>query len=119
LDTEHDDGRPARYRFVHDRVQQAAYTLIDDQRKQEVHLRIGRLMLAGARANDNADDNDNDLFTVVNHLNIGAPLMTDPGERRRLATLDLRAGKRARDAAAHGTAVSLLAAAQGLLGPGD
>src|SRR5262249_10544234 len=56
------------YRFLHDGVQQAAYALIEDAHKQEVHLRIGRLM-RDSRGGE-------PLFDVVNHLNLGAPRIT-------------------------------------------
>jgi predicted ATPase/GAF domain-containing protein/anti-anti-sigma regulatory factor len=92
-------GADARieYRFLHDRVQQAAYSLIDDSHKREVHLRIGRLMLAG-RSPDALGDT---LFDVAGHLNAGAALIDTREEKRALAELNLAAGRRAKAATAH------------------
>jgi predicted ATPase/serine phosphatase RsbU (regulator of sigma subunit)/tRNA A-37 threonylcarbamoyl transferase component Bud32 len=108
-----DDELNPAYRFLHDRVQQAAYALIAEAQKQDVHLRIGRLMMAGAGGG--ADDR---LFDVVNHMNFGAALIGDREERRALARLNLQAGRKARDAIAYGMAVKLLANCQDLLGEG-
>ena len=106
-----EDMNPA-YRFLHDRVQQAAYALIDDADKQAVHLRIGRLMMAAAGGGDER------LFDVVNHMNIGAALIADAGERRRLAHMNLAAGRKARDAIAYGMAAKFLGTVEELLGDG-
>ncbi|MRG96151.1 AAA family ATPase [Polyangium spumosum] len=88
------------YRFLHDRVQQAAYALIEDADRAATHLRIGRLLLAGTEARDEA------LFEIVEHLNRGEALMTDPAERIELAERNLLSGRKAKasnayDAAAH------------------
>src|SRR5258708_17039447 len=56
------------YKFLHDRIQQAAYSLIPEQQRAEVHLRIGRLLLASMTADDLAEH----LFDVANQLNRGA-----------------------------------------------
>jgi predicted ATPase len=40
------EGLPGAYRFVHDRVQEAAYSLIPKELRGEAHLRIGRLLAA-------------------------------------------------------------------------
>src|SRR6185436_15456525 len=98
------------YRFLHDRVRQAAYSLIDDSRKAEVHLRIGRLMLANASGTQR-----DDLFEVASHLNLGAGLITDREERLSLAHLNLEAGKRARAAMANSVAAGYLAAGIAML----
>src|SRR5713226_1767123 len=34
------------YRFIHDRVQEAAYSLIPEELRADAHLRIGRLLAA-------------------------------------------------------------------------
>ena len=72
--------RSATFRFLHDRVQQAAHALIPDDRKQVVHLRVGQLML---RHNDDATL-DEQLFEIVRHLNIGSGLITDEAEHIRV-----------------------------------
>jgi predicted ATPase/serine phosphatase RsbU (regulator of sigma subunit) len=107
-----DESSNPSYRFLHDRVHQAAYgTLAEDQR-QRTHLRIGRLQLAaGGTAID-----DHELFEIVNHLNLGAGLIGDPIERKSLAKLNFSAGRRAKDAAAHATAIRHLDICLDLLG---
>jgi diguanylate cyclase (GGDEF)-like protein len=84
------------YRFLHDRVQQAAYQLVDAGARAASHLRIGRLMLRHATL----AQQEGKLFEIVDQLNVGRALMTDAGERLHLAELNLRAGARARRSAA-------------------
>ncbi|WP_437313792.1 AAA family ATPase [Sorangium sp. So ce385] len=103
--------RNGAYRFVHDRVQQAAQALIPAAQLAEVHLCIGRLLLEGRSAAEREDT----LFDIVGHLNRGAALIRSPAERAELAALNLRAGRRAKAAAAHETAASLFAAGTALL----
>ena len=102
------------YRFQHDRVQQAAYALIDAPRLREVHLSVGRLMLqhAGARVPEER------LIDIVSHLNEGRSLIGADHERRRLAELNLRAGERARQSSAYEAAFGYLQIAAELL-PAD
>src|SRR3984957_18787735 len=57
--------------FLHDRIQQAAYSLIPEQHRAGVHLRIGRSLLASLTANQL----DEQLFDVANQLNRGAALL--------------------------------------------
>lgn len=86
--------------FLHDRVQQAAYALIPAERRQMVHLAIGRLLRdRGAPAAA--------LFDVVHHLNIGRDCVRDAAEREAIAQLDLAAGRRAKAATAHDQALEL------------
>jgi predicted ATPase/GAF domain-containing protein/anti-anti-sigma regulatory factor len=80
------------YRFSHDRVQQAAYSLIDAKDRQELHLRIGRLLLDSSTK----EPIENALFDILHHMNLGISLISDPSERLRLSSLNLEAGKRAK-----------------------
>ncbi|HVK67058.1 MAG TPA: AAA family ATPase [Polyangium sp.] len=81
-----------RYRFLHNRVQQAAYAMIDEADRASTHLRIGRLLVAGMEpgASDRAH------FEVTFHLNRGEAQMQDPAERISLAERNLDVGRKAK-----------------------
>ncbi|AUX49003.1 serine/threonine protein kinase [Sorangium cellulosum] len=102
------------YQFLHDRVQQAAYGLIADEHKRAAHLRVGRLMLAS----ESGEPAEEQLFDVVNHLNYGARLIDDPGEREALARLNLRAGRKAKGSTAYGAAAEYFSAGRSALADG-
>jgi PAS domain S-box-containing protein len=87
-------------RFLHDRVEEAAYSLIPPDHRAARHLHIGRLLLAGRAGSDLADE----LFDVVNQLNRGAALIDTPAERAQLRRLNHAAGRRARAAIAYESA---------------
>jgi predicted ATPase/signal transduction histidine kinase len=108
-----DSAERVTYRFLHDRVQQAAYSLIPDDRKREVHLQIGRLTLSGLQP----EERDEHIFTIVGHLNAGAELMDTRAERDELALLNLLAAQKAQASAAHTAAKGYLEAGILLLGP--
>ncbi|WP_437669404.1 AAA family ATPase [Sorangium sp. So ce131] len=108
-------SRDQTYKFLHDRVQQAAYLLIPEEKRAETHLRIGRLLLVQT-PEDSLEDR---LFEITNQLNIGSSLVRDPGERRRVAGLNLRAGRKARASGAYGSAVSYFSAGASLIGEDD
>jgi predicted ATPase/signal transduction histidine kinase len=99
------DGRSsapiARFQFVHDRVREAADSLLDDGERQALHLEIGRRLLEGAPDRSFEER----LFAIVDQLNAGAALITDPAERGQLAELNLRAARRAGGASAFGGAL--------------
>ncbi|MFL5348090.1 MAG: AAA family ATPase [Hyalangium sp.] len=100
------------YRFLHDRVQQAAYELIPERYQREVHLRIGRLMRSGLTPAEQGEE----LFTIAKHLNLGAELLDSQSERDDLAELNLAAARKAQAAAAHVAAREYLEAGLALLG---
>ncbi|MBN3899815.1 MAG: AAA family ATPase [Nostoc sp. NOS(2021)] len=88
------------YRFLHDRVQQAAYSLIPDQQKQAVHLKIGQLL----QKNFSEIEREEKLFDIVGHLNRGQALINQQQEREALAKLNLKAGGKARSSTAYAAA---------------
>ncbi len=99
------------YKFVHDRVQEAAYSLIPEVRRAEAHLHIGRLLAAHTPP----PQREEAIFEIVNQLNRGAALISSQEERERLAGLNLIAGKRARMATAYVSALTYLNAGAALL----
>ena len=103
-----------RYRFSHDRIQQASYTLIPEREREAVHLRVGRLLLARL----SPDELRERLFEVVGHLNAGVALIREEAERSQLAHLNAEAGWRAKASHAHRSAVACFNTAFSLL-PGD
>ena len=107
-------GRGPAYAFLHDRVQQAAYAMIPDDRKRPLHLDVGRLLLAQA----DTEVPDDRLFEIVNHLTIGADLLTDGEERLNVARLDLAAGRKAKMSAAYEAAAQYFESGIALLTAG-
>jgi PAS domain S-box-containing protein len=99
------------YKFVHDRVQEAAYSLIPEASRPEVHLRIGRLLAAQT----SAEKKEEAVFEIVSQLNRGAALIASRHEREELAQLNLIAGKRARASSAYASALAYVTAAAALL----
>jgi len=95
-----DEGAP-RFAFLHDRVQQAAYARLPEDRRQRLHLEVGRLLLerwgrAGA---------EEKVFEVVSHLNLGCGLIDGAAERLSLCRLNLAAGQRAKASTAYQAAL--------------
>jgi len=99
------------YAFLHDRVQEAAYTLIPESERAATHLRIGRA-LASRMAPEAIEEV---IFDVVNHLNRGAELIATQEEREQVAELNLMAGKRAKNASAYASALIYFASGAALL----
>jgi hypothetical protein len=99
------------YRFVHDRIQEAAYSFIPQASRAEVHLRIGRLLAARTPAGKREEA----IFEIVNQLNRGAALITARDEREQLAEFNLIAGERAKASTAYASALKYLVAGAALL----
>ncbi|MCC6412744.1 MAG: AAA family ATPase [Saprospiraceae bacterium] len=102
-----------RYRFVHDRIQQAVYSLIPAAERVRLHLRIGELLLEKTPV----DQQENNLFDIVNQYNQGLELVTTPEKRDLLAELNLRAGRKAKLSSAFKPAGEYLETGIGLLRP--
>jgi predicted ATPase/signal transduction histidine kinase len=98
------------YQFLHDRIQQVAYTMLPEAQRRAGHLEIGRRLqtlppvLRDAR-----------LFDLVTQLNLGASLITDLDEQTFVATLNLQAGRKARTSAAYASAYTFFTAGLAVL----
>ena len=96
-DTSDEETIAIGYRFLHDRVQQAAYSLIAEEQKQATHLKIGQQLLQRL----SAEEQEEQLFAIVNHLNQARELILENSEREMLAQLNLKASHKANHAVAY------------------
>ena len=119
------------YKFLHDRIQEAAYKLTEETQQAAAHVRIGRMLLAHLTQDEIAAQ----LFEIVNQLNYGVVavadetqpeaatfddgghLLVDRSERLAVAALNLRAGRRAKSSTAYASACLYLRAGMTLLEP--
>ncbi len=99
------------YKFAHDRVQQAAYALIEPATRQAVHWQMGQLLLAQIPL----ERQEERIFDIVNHLNHARSLLERDADRSRLIDLNLMAGRRAMAATAYGSALAYLEVGVALL----
>ena len=90
------------FKFLHDRVQQAAHILIPEVEKQVIHLQIGRLLLESLDEQQQQDQ----VFNIVNHFNIGLNQIEDPAEKLRISKLNWLAGQKAKSSVAYESSVS-------------
>lgn len=89
------------FKFLHDRVQEAAHILISESRKQAIHLQIGRLLLDPLDEQQQQDQ----VFKIVNHFNISLNQIEDPAEKLRISKLNSLAGQKAKASVAYELAV--------------
>ncbi|AFY81978.1 ATP-binding sensor histidine kinase [Oscillatoria acuminata] len=92
------------YRFLHDRVQQAAYALIEESNKQLAHFNIGTLLLQ----NSSVKEKEERIFSIVKHLNISRALIEQLTERLDLIELNFQAAQKAKAATAYNAAMEYL-----------
>ncbi|MDZ8189858.1 MAG: AAA family ATPase [Nostoc sp. ChiSLP02] len=98
------DCKKISYKFLHDRIQQAAYSLIPENKKQGTHLQIGRLLLQQTPVELLTEN----ILDIVNQLNVGLHLLIQESEKIELAKLNLLAGKKAKAATAYEAAARYL-----------
>ncbi|OLP19619.1 hypothetical protein BST81_05005 [Leptolyngbya sp. 'hensonii'] len=106
-------GTTIEYQFLHDRVQQAAYSLIPSDRTPLIHHHIGQLLLQKIPI----AQRENKIFDIVNQLNMGVSLLDRPEAREELAQLNLLAGRKAKTAAAYAAALDYVQTGISLLTP--
>ncbi|MEG5046934.1 ATP-binding sensor histidine kinase [Microcoleus sp. B4-C1] len=107
------DVSSATYKFLHERVQQAAYALISDYQKQEIHLKIGNFLLQNAPP----EQLEEHIFDTVNQLNSAKGIISSQLEQFQLCQLNLIAGRKAKASAAYQLALKYLTAGIELLPP--
>ncbi|MEM8640646.1 MAG: AAA family ATPase [Cyanobacteria bacterium P01_G01_bin.54] len=88
------------YRFLHDRVQQAAYSLIPEAQKQLTHWKIGQLLLKKLSQQEQFER----IFEIVNQLNFGLNFIQEKIDQDQLIQLNLIAGRRAKTSTAYAAA---------------
>jgi predicted ATPase len=108
-------GLEHAYKFLHDRIQQAAYSLIPDEHRAETHLHIGRVLLARMSGSQLSAH----LFDIANQFNRGSALLIDRDEKAHVAMVDLRAGRKAKASAAYGSARTYFSVGMALLDERD
>jgi predicted ATPase/signal transduction histidine kinase/serine/threonine protein kinase len=100
------------YKFAHDRIQQAVYSLISAEQKQLIHKQVGQLLLQKTPL----EKRESKIFTIVDHLNIGVSLIESQLERDNLSEFNLIAGKKAKMSAAYQPAFNYFETGIQLLG---
>ncbi len=103
------------YKFLHDRIQQAAYSLIPADGAADFHLRIGRALLASLTP----DQLEEHVFDVANQINRGATSLVEADEIAQAAEINLRAGRKAKASSAYVSACAYLEAGMKLLDNSD
>lgn len=102
----------AHFTFAHDKVQQAAYNLIEPTHLAPLHLRIGRLLLQNMNQTQLAEG----VFELLNHFVISYQLIDEKQEKNTIAGLCLLAGRKAKDSTSYSMGVNYLTLARDLLG---
>ncbi|WP_239530701.1 adenylate/guanylate cyclase domain-containing protein [Muriicola jejuensis] len=103
-------GLISDYKFIHDRVQQAAYSLLVKDESIKLHYKIGKLMLEASK-----EEIEIKLFDIVTHLNLSHRFLENEEEKNKLAQLNLQAASRAKSSNAYGAAQEYVKAGMSLL----
>lgn len=98
------DEQPLGYKFSHDRVRQAAYSLMSEQQRKQVHYKIGKLLLQNATPKETEER----LFDIVFHLDFASALVSECKDRETLSHLNWQAGKKAKSSTAYASAARYL-----------
>ena len=117
IDSEDEKELPLGHRnarhfiFIHDRLQEAAYSQIPESEKQQIHLQLGKQLLKGT----SAESWEEDVFETANQFNKALSLVTLQQERYELAKINLLAGQKAISSTAYEAALNYLTIGKELL----
>ncbi|OJT17915.1 serine/threonine protein kinase [Archangium sp. Cb G35] len=100
------------FRFAHDRIRQAAYSLIPEEERAARHTEVGLRLYEDARATKTLDER---MFTILPHLGHEPERIGPDTLRLELADLHLSAGRRAKSSGAYRTACELFRTGAGLI----
>ncbi|MBI1307514.1 MAG: AAA family ATPase [Bacteroidetes bacterium] len=106
------EGMDVEYKFSHDRIQHAFYSLIPEEVQQKTHYEIGKIMLGSL----SGQEVEKQIFQLVFHLNFGAKTLTDSAAKRRLAELNLMAAHEAKKIIAYDSAYLYAKTSSDLMG---
>ena len=101
----------AHFKFVHDKMQQAAYSFMAEEEKSKLHYRIAKALLENIGEGEYGER----IFDIVTQLNSGRSLLSTPAEKAEAVTLNLIAAKKARESVAYESALQYLEASIHLL----
>ncbi len=93
------DPNNQSFHFAHSRILQATNELLKPIEKKQAHYTIGKELLAHSDLKV-----ENDIFTILGHLDQSLSLIKTSDERHQLAKLNLRAGIISKSSAAYETA---------------
>ncbi|MBU1168618.1 MAG: AAA family ATPase [Proteobacteria bacterium] len=99
------------YMFLHDRIQEAAYSLIPENEKSKTHYRIGTNVLKKS----SPEDLNEKIFYIVDQINSGISLVTGADEKITHAKLNLSAAQKAKSSTAYASAIIYLKTGESLL----
>ncbi len=100
-------------KFLHDRVQQAAYSLVSEKQQKLLHWSIGKLLLNHI----DVEQQPEKIFTLANQLNCARELLENSSQREDLININLLAGKKAKATVAYEYAVKYFTIGLELLSP--
>lgn len=100
-DSTEEVGESLSFRFAHDRIQQAAYALLDEKERQSIHYRLAKAL----QKNSGKRMTSGRLFTITNHFNAATKLIKDGVERLQFVKLNHLAGKHAKQSTAYQSAL--------------
>jgi len=114
LDVTQPSDRPTiAYKFVHDRIQQAAYSLLSPKEQSQTHWQVGQCLLQIT----SPEQLQYKIFDITNQLNLGRSLIETQSQQNRLAELNLIAGEKAKVSSAYQAAFQYLQIGLTLLNP--
>jgi diguanylate cyclase (GGDEF)-like protein len=89
------------YQFIHDRVRQAAYGMFEQPVREKIHYAVAKSWLLETGPNRHGRH----IFDIANQYNTGRQLVIQTQQQNELIEINLKAGKRAKNAADYATAL--------------